>query len=124
MIYGIQKLSLVDFPHHPSFVIFLGGCNFKCPFCYNSDIVKKNTERYSVENVFAMIQERVGFIEGVVVTGGEPTIYGQDLVKLLRKLKELGLLVKLDSNGTNPRLLTQIFDEQLDWRQENFSQCF
>ena len=76
MIYGIQKLSLVDYPSLPSFVIFLGGCNFRCPFCHNASIVEKQENTYEIEDVLNEIKKRTAFLNAVVVTGGEPTIYG------------------------------------------------
>jgi len=113
MIYGIQKLSLVDYPKTPSFVIFLGGCNFRCPFCHNASIVQKEEQTYSIEEVIKEIQKRSNFINGIVVTGGEPTIYQEKLIDLLKKLKKLHLKIKLDTNGTNPQLLKQIIDQNL-----------
>ena len=79
MIYGIQKLSLVDYPSLPSFVIFLGGCNFRCPFCHNASIVEKQENTYEIEDVLNEIKKRTAFLNAVVVTGGEPTIYGSKI---------------------------------------------
>ncbi len=108
MIYGLQKLSLIDYPNEMSFVIFLGGCNFKCPYCHNKSIVFKTTKIESEENVLSMLKERVNFIKHVVITGGEPTIYGQRLIDLIKKIKSIGYKIKLDTNGTNPDLLREI----------------
>lgn len=113
MIFGIRKLSLVDYPKHPSFVIFLGGCNFHCPYCHNEQIVDKESEILKEDEVLEMIQNRIGFIDAVVVTGGEPTIYQDKLLVLLRKLRKTKLLIKLDTNGTNPDLLKKIYQENL-----------
>lgn len=113
MIFGIQKLSLVDYPKHPSFVIFLGGCNFACPFCHNASIVLKEATNYDTDSVLNLIKVRKDFLDGVVVTGGEPTIYGQKLIELLRQIKTLGLAIKLDTNGTHPEIIKQILDENL-----------
>lgn len=113
MISGIQKLSLVDYPDEPAFVIFLGGCNFRCPFCYNRSIVEKTTSAYDTDDVLNMIETRSKIINAVVITGGEPTLYGDSLISLILKIKELGFKVKLDTNGTNPTLLKRIIVENL-----------
>ncbi|MCI8574991.1 MAG: anaerobic ribonucleoside-triphosphate reductase activating protein [Bacilli bacterium] len=113
MIYGIQKLSLVDYPSLPSFVIFLGGCNFRCPFCHNSRIVNKTETTYEIDKVLEEIKKRRAFLNGVVVTGGEPTLYGEKLIDLLKKIRELHVQIKLDTNGTNPNLLKKIIDLDL-----------
>lgn len=113
MIYGIQKMSLVDYPKLPSFVIFLGGCNLCCPFCHNASIVKKEESLLNEENVLKEIEKRSSFLNAVVVTGGEPTIYGSKLISLLESLRKLHLKIKLDTNGTNPKLLKQILESDL-----------
>lgn len=113
MIYGIQKLSLVDYPKQPAFVLFLGGCNFRCPFCHNESIVNKKDSIYPVEDILNLIEERKKWINAIVVTGGEPTIYQEKLIELLKKLKPFNLKIKLDTNGTNPILLEKILKEKL-----------
>lgn len=113
MIYGIQKLSLVDYPGKPAFVLFLGGCNFRCPFCHNDSIVKKESEHYTLEYVLTLIKTRVHFLNGIVVTGGEPTIYGDKLISLLETLRQFPLSIKLDTNGSNPKLLQKILEKNL-----------
>ncbi len=113
MIYGIQKLSLVDYPSLPSFVIFLGGCNFRCPFCHNESIVNKKETIYETNEVLKEIKKRTSFINAVVITGGEPTIYGDKLIDLLKQVRLLHLQIKLDTNGTNPTLLKKIIDLDL-----------
>lgn len=113
MIYGIQKLSLVDYPGKPAFVLFLGGCNFRCPYCHNNGIVQKEGNEYSLDYVLSLIQTRVHFLNGIVVTGGEPTIYGEKLISLLEKIRILPLSIKLDTNGSNPKLLKEILKKKL-----------
>lgn len=113
MINGIQKLSLVDYPETPSFVIFLGGCNMRCPFCHNKSIVDKTNEEYKIDHVLNLINDRKKFVSGIVVTGGEPTIYGNKLIELLKQLKKSNLKIKLDTNGTNPKLIQSIIDLDL-----------
>lgn len=112
MISGIQKLSLVDYKGHPAFVIFMGNCNLRCPYCHNSSIVKAE-ENYDKECVLSLIQKRKNFIDAVVVTGGEPTLHKSFLLSLLEDLQKIGLLVKLDTNGTHPTVLKEIIDRNL-----------
>lgn len=113
MISGILKTSFVDYPGEPAFVIFLGGCNFRCPFCYNKSIVDKTTDTYDIDDVLSMLKTRKGFIDAVVITGGEPTLWGKDLINLIKSIKNIGYKVKLDTNGTNPVLLSEILKENL-----------
>jgi pyruvate formate lyase activating enzyme len=113
IIGGINPNSFIDYPKAISYVIFLSGCNFKCPFCHNSSIVNNKTTPIDINTVINQLKERKHFIDAVVVTGGEPTIYGEDLITLLSLIKELGYKVKLDTNGTNPKLLKKIIDNKL-----------
>ena len=111
-IYDINKLSLLDFPGRVSAIIFLSGCNMNCGYCYNSDLKIKSDARLTEEEVLDFLKSRVGKIDGVVITGGEPTI-NNELPSLIKKIKELGLLVKLDSNGTNPKMIEYLIDNSL-----------
>ncbi|MDD2489767.1 MAG: anaerobic ribonucleoside-triphosphate reductase activating protein [Bacilli bacterium] len=113
MIYGINANSFIDYPGEISFVIFTGGCNFNCPYCHNSDIVNKNTKIYSEEEILNMLKERQKFIAAVTITGGEPTIYGEQLINLIKKIKNAGYKIKLDTNGSNASLLKKIIDSNL-----------
>ena len=111
-IYDINKLSLLDFPGRVSAIIFLSGCNMNCGYCYNSDLKIKSDARLTEEEVLDFLKSRVGKIDGVVITGGEPTI-NNELPSLIKKIKELGLLVKLDTNGTNPKMIEYLIDNSL-----------
>ena len=113
-IYGIQKTTLVDFPGHVATTLFTGGCNFRCPYCHNSDLIQSldEVEPYSMEEVFSHLEKRKGVLEGVVISGGEPTIH-PDLPDFIRKVKDMGYLVKLDTNGTNPKMLKALVEEGL-----------
>jgi len=113
MIYGINAMSLIDYPSKISFVIFTGGCNFSCPYCHNKDIVRKKTKIYSHDEVINNLKVRKKLIDAVVITGGEPTIYGNQLRELIIKIKELGYLIKLDTNGSNPGVLKQLIEDNL-----------
>lgn len=111
-ISGLQKLTLLDFPEHTACTLFVPGCNFRCPYCHNSELLSSDVEFYDESEVFAFLKKRRGVLEGVCVTGGEPTIY-TDLDRLLEKIKELGYLVKLDTNGYLPDRLTPLFERGL-----------
>ena len=120
IIGGLEKLSLIDFPGHPSAIVFTQGCNFRCHFCYNPMIVcstvdEKNIENHSLsgeDDFFTFLKSRQGKLEGVVVTGGEPTIH-KDIKQFIKKIKDMGFLVKLDSNGTNPEVLLDLIGSKL-----------
>lgn len=111
-ISGIQKLTLLDYPEHTACTLFVPGCNFKCPFCHNSELLGGDVEFYDEAEIFAFLRKRAGVLEGVCVTGGEPTLY-TDLGRLLGKIKELGYSVKLDTNGYLPERLSALLDAGL-----------
>ncbi len=111
-IKGIQKTTLVDYPGKIACTIFLGGCNFKCGYCYNSDIVFNKTPSISEEEIFDFLTHRKKYIEGVCVTGGEPTIH-KELFNFIKKIKSLGYKVKLDTNGTNPEMVELLINNNL-----------
>ena len=114
IIHGLEKLSLVDYDGVVASTIFTGGCNFRCGFCHNSLLVlnHKSLPIIPEEEVLAYLEKRKGILEGVCVSGGEPTLQ-KDLPSFLSKLKNLGYLVKLDTNGTNPTLVKQLFNDKL-----------
>lgn len=149
IIGGLEKLTLLDYPDHLAAIIFTGGCNFRCHFCYNprlvwprkgadgknikdKDIIGARSERkinflfthsldnkkekgfspLSLKNLFLFLKERFGRLEGVVITGGEPTLH-PDLPSFIKKIKALGYLVKLDTNGTNPAMLARLIKDKL-----------
>ena len=111
-ISGIQKLTLLDYPEHMACTLFVSGCNFKCPFCHNSELLRGDVEFYDEREIFEFLKKRSGVLEGVCVTGGEPTVY-TDLDRLLREIKSLGFLVKLDTNGYLPDRLRALIDDGL-----------
>lgn len=112
-ISGIQKLTLLDYPGKTACIIFCYGCNFLCPFCHNALLVTEKAESFiSEEEIFAFLKKRQGILEGVCVTGGEPTLQ-KDLKEFLSKIKDLGYSVKLDTNGYKPDILKGIIDEGL-----------
>ena len=112
-IYGLEKMSLVDFDGHLCATIFLASCNFRCPFCHNSSLVLNTDElvAYDEEEIFSYLEKRKGMLDAVCITGGEPTL-SADLEAIIDKIKSLGYLVKLDSNGTRPEVLKKLIDEK------------
>ncbi len=112
-IQGLLKTTLLDFPGHVASTVFLGGCNMRCPFCHNADIIDGTLPcKYTLEEVLGFLDKRQSIIEGVCITGGEPTIYS-DLPDLIRAIKDKGFLVKLDTNGTNPGMIGTLMEEGL-----------
>lgn len=112
-IAGFQKLTLLDFPGKVSCILFTQGCNFKCPYCQNSGLIgHKNDELIDEEEIFSYLNKRKGVIDGVVISGGEPTVQ-KDLKLFIQRVKDMGFLVKLDTNGSNPDLLKEIIDDNL-----------
>lgn len=113
-IHGFNTLTLLDYPEHTGAAIFLGGCNFRCPFCQNAGLVLSPGLEPVIpeEKILNFLQKRQGILEGVCITGGEPTLH-PDLPALIEKIKSLGYLVKLDTNGTNPGLLADLYTEKL-----------
>ena len=112
-ITGLQKMTLLDFPGRIACTVFLQGCNFRCPFCHNSDLLDFTPEgEIPVEELLSFLKKRRGMLEGVCITGGEPTVQ-RDLPDLLRAIKALGYPVKLDTNGSNPTMLKALVAEGL-----------
>lgn len=111
---GIQKLSLGDYPGKLSAAVFTIGCNMRCGYCHNPELVLP--ERYAdslpIDALMEFFKSRVGKLEGVVISGGEPTIH-EDLPEFIAQIKQLGFLVKLDSNGTNPGMVRQLIEDRL-----------
>ncbi len=113
-IYGLQKTTLLDFPGHVASTIFLGKCNFRCPYCQNSSLLDPRDlpPSFTEEDVYRHLHKRKGILEGVCITGGEPTLT-KDLPRFIKNIKDIGYLVKLDTNGTNPSMLQALLEENL-----------
>jgi pyruvate formate lyase activating enzyme len=111
---GFQKLTLLDYPGKIAATVFTVGCSFRCPFCHNPELVDLRLahNEESEKNFFEFLNKRKGKLEGVCITGGEPTIQ-PDIIDFIKKIKKLGFLVKLDSNGTRPDVLKKIIDARL-----------
>ena len=108
-IKGVQPISLIDYPGQIAAVVFLGGCNLRCQFCHNPELVLTPGKIATIpeEEFFSFLDKRVGKIEGIVITGGEPCLH-KEIVDFVRKVKEKGFLVKLDTNGTKPEVLKEV----------------
>ena len=112
-ITGLQIMTLLDFPGRIACTVFLQGCNLRCPFCHNSDLLGPvGMTKISVEVLLAFLKKRKGMLDGVCITGGEPTVH-KDLPELLRAIKDLGYPVKLDTNGSNPAMLKELVAQHL-----------
>ena len=112
-ICGLQKTTLLDFPGHVAATIFTGGCNFRCPFCHNSDLLGNDAEaQYTEEEVIKFLAKRKGILEGVAITGGEPTLQ-PNLREFILRVRELGYRIKLDTNGSRPDVLKALCAEGL-----------
>lgn len=125
IIGGLEKLTLLDYPNHLAAIVFTGGCNFRCKFCYNPMLVlpqkgkdgknikkEKGFSPIPSKDLFLFLKQRFGRLEGVVITGGEPTLH-PDLPLFIKKIKEIGYIVKLDTNGTNPEMLKKLIRDKL-----------
>lgn len=112
-IVGLQKMTLLDYPGRVACTVFLGGCNFRCPFCHNGGLLDGDApEVMAVEELLAFLKGRQGLLDGVCITGGEPTMCPQ-LPHLISDIKALGFAVKLDTNGSHPDILKQLVAEDL-----------
>ena len=109
---GLNKCSFIDFPGKISAIVFTIGCNFRCPYCHNPELVDETADEIPEIDVLNFLTRRQNLLDAVVVTGGEPTVQS-DLVPFLRRVKGLGYLVKLDTNGTNPSVVREIIEEKL-----------
>jgi len=113
VISGLQKMTLLDFPGKVACTVFLHGCNYRCPFCHNSELLEgRGEELMTADAFFAFLESRKGLLEGVCVSGGEPTLY-KELPAFLKKIKQLGFAVKLDTNGSRPEVLKSLAAQKL-----------
>jgi len=113
---GLQKLTLIDYPGKLAATVFFLGCNFRCPWCYSSELVLpekiEEQPKISEKDFFDFLKERKELLEAVVLCGGEPTV-NKDLPKFVKKIKKMGYAVKLDTNGSNPKMLKVLIDKKL-----------
>ncbi len=109
---GFQKMTMLDFPERVACTVFTYGCNLRCPFCHNATLVTDKAELFDENEILTYIDKRKGVLDGVCITGGEPLLQ-KDIFDFMKKIKDLGLLVKLDTNGAYPDLLKRAIDEGL-----------
>ncbi len=112
-IYGLQKMTLLDYPGHVACTVFLNACNFRCPFCHNFELVTGDAPPVmGTEELFAFLDKRRGLLDGVAITGGEPCLH-PELPDLIRGIRALGFKIKLDTNGCYPAMLRRLLEEGL-----------
>ena len=123
-IVGLQKMTLLDYPGKVACTVFLGGCNFRCPFCHNKDLLDGKAEPWiTEEELLKFLKKRQGLLDAVCISGGEPTLQ-RELTELARKIKDMGYLVKLDTNGSNPTLLKELVEAGvLDYVAMDIKNC-
>ncbi len=111
---GLQKVSLLDYPGKIAAIVFVGGCNFRCPFCYNRDLVLNHQALPSIseEEILEYLEKNKDWLDGLEITGGEPTLH-PELPSFLEKVKKLGYSIKLDTNGSNPKMLAELLEKHL-----------
>ncbi len=109
---GFQKTSLLDYPDKISAIIWTAGCNFRCPFCYNKDLVLGKVEQFSEDEILSFLKMRKNLLEGLVISGGEPLMQ-EDISEFITKVKKMGFLVKIDTNGMFPEKLQELIDKKL-----------
>lgn len=113
-IHGLQKTTLLDYPGHVAATLFTGGCNFRCPFCHNGNLVLNpgSQPEIPMEEIMFFLEKRQGILDGVCITGGEPTLQ-PDLEDFIKEIRSLGYLVKLDTNGYRPKVLEKLLENGL-----------
>jgi len=112
LIGGIQKTTLIDYPGKIASTIFTIGCNFRCPFCHNPELVNNTATQLEEVEILNFFESRKNLLDAICITGGEPTIH-VDLPDFIKKIKDMGFAVKLDTNGTNPKMLQELLDKKL-----------
>lgn len=112
IISGLLKLTLLDYPGRTACTVFFSGCNFRCPFCHNASLVRGLGDRMETEDFFSFLSSRKGILDGVAVTGGEPLLQ-PEIAPFLQQIKEMGFLVKLDTNGSFPQKLQELVQSGL-----------
>ena len=105
--YGLQKMTLLDFPGHVAATVFTGGCNFRCPFCHNALLVNVETDVITENEILDFLSKRKGILDGVAITGGEPLMHAE-IIPFMQKVRDMGFMIKLDTNGSFPERLKEI----------------
>lgn len=109
---GLQKTTTIDYPGKIACILYTIGCNFRCPYCHNPELVDETAQEIPLSHIWDFLEKRRGILDGAVITGGEPTLH-DDLIDFISKIKDSGYLVKLDTNGTRPAMLKKILQKKL-----------
>lgn len=111
---GLEKCTLIDYPGKVACMVYTIGCNFRCPYCHNPELVDETvTVKITEKEILRFLEGRKRIINAVVITGGEPTMHGESLLRFMRKVKSKGFLIKLDSNGTNPDIIKRAINRKI-----------
>ncbi len=110
---GHQKISFIDYPSKICTVFFSGGCNFRCPYCHNSSLVYNKGNKLSEKYIYDFLDEKRNYLDAVCISGGECTLFPEELYNFLKKIKEVGFLTKIDTNGTNPQIVEKLINDNL-----------
>lgn len=111
---GFTPFTLIDYPGKTAAMVYTIGCNFRCPYCHNPELVDETVEEtFKEEFVISFLKSRRGMLDGLVITGGEPSMHGEKLLSFMKRVKEMGFCVKLDTNGTNPEFITKAISSGL-----------
>jgi pyruvate formate lyase activating enzyme len=111
---GFEKFTLIDYPTKMAAMVYTIGCPFRCPYCHNPELVDETCTTHINESVILdFLDTRKGMLDGLVITGGEPSMHGENLISFMREIKKRGFLVKLDSNGVDPNFLQKVIDEKV-----------
>lgn len=111
-IYDLTPFTMLDFPDRIACIVWFSGCNMRCPYCHNPEIVKGKSGKLKTADVLSFLQDRRGLLEGVVLSGGEATLY-EGIIPFAREVRKMGFAVKLDTNGTRPDIISRLLDEEL-----------
>ncbi len=111
---GLQKTSAIDYPGQLTAILFTQGCNLKCPYCHNPELIslKSDSPEFDKEKFFSFLEKRKNILDAVTITGGEPTLQ-KDLISFIKKIKDMNYLIKLDSNGLKPKILSRLINHNL-----------
>ncbi len=111
-IVDITKFTFQDFPEHTACIIWFAGCNFRCPYCHNPEFITGNLQKIDEQKILDFLKSRIGLLDGVVLSGGECCLF-DDVYDFIKKIKEMGFLVKIDTNGTNAKLIKKLVNDKM-----------
>lgn len=112
MIASLTPFSLIDYPNKLACILWFGGCNLRCQYCYNSELISAK-EFLDEEKILLFLKSRIGLLDGVVCSGGECSLWGERLLEIISKIKAMGFCLKIDTNGSNPKVLKKLIDKEL-----------